>query len=102
MLLDADLAAIYGTTISAFNQAVRRNRDRFPPDFVVQLTDLEEDSLRSQTVILKRGRGQHRKYPPLVFTEHGAVMAAAILNSPRAVQMSIYVVRAFVMKPSLA
>jgi phage regulator Rha-like protein len=96
VLLDEDLAAVYGTTVSAFNQAVRRNLARFPPDFVMQLSDLEEESLRSQFVILKRSRGRHRKYPSLVFTEHGAVMAAAILNSPRAVQMSIYVVRAFI------
>jgi phage regulator Rha-like protein len=68
----------------------------FPPDFVVQLTEAEAASLRSQIATLKTGRGQHRKYTPLAFTEHGAIMAATILNSPRAVEMSVYVVRAFV------
>lgn len=96
VLLDEDLAAVYGTSVKAFNQAVRRNRERFPPDFVMQLTDSEEQSLRSQFVTLKKGRGRHRKHPTVAFTEHGAVMAAAILNSPRAVQMSIFVVRAFI------
>ena len=96
MLLDSDLAALYGVTTKVFNQAVRRNLERFPADFLLQLTEPEGDSLRSQFVTLKRGRGQHRKYMPLAFTEHGAIMAAAILNSSRAVEMSVYVVRAFV------
>jgi hypothetical protein len=96
VLLDEDLAAIYGVTTSALNQAMRRNRGRFPPDFVLELTALEWDSLRSQIVILKSGRGKHRKFLPVAFTEHGAVMAATILNSPQAVQMSILVVRAFI------
>jgi ORF6N domain len=96
VLLDSDLAALYGVTTKVFNQAVRRNVERFPADFLLQLTDLEADSLRSQIVTLKTGRGLHRKYTPLAFTEHGAIMAATILNSPRAVEMSVYVVRAFV------
>jgi hypothetical protein len=96
VLLDEDLAAIYGVTTSALNQAMRRNRGRFPPDFVLELTESEWESLRSQIVILKTGRGRHRKYLPVAFTEHGAVMAATILNSPQAVQMSILVVRAFI------
>lgn len=96
VLLDSDLAALYGVSTKAFNQAVRRNIERFPSDFLLQLTDSEMDSLRSQIVTLKTGRGQHRKYMPLAFTEHGAIMAATILNSPRAVEMSVYVVRAFV------
>ncbi|MGE3667492.1 MAG: ORF6N domain-containing protein, partial [Steroidobacteraceae bacterium] len=69
---------------------------RFPEDFLLRFTNQELTPLRSQFAILKSGRGQHRKYPPLAFTEHGAVMAATILNSPRAVEMSVYVVRAFV------
>jgi ORF6N domain len=96
VLLDSDLATLYGVTTKAFNQAVRRNLQRFPADFLLQLTEAEGDSLRSQFVTLKSGRGQHRKYQPMAFTEHGAIMAATILNSPRAVEMSVYVVRAFV------
>ncbi len=96
VLLDEDLAATYGVTTSALNQAMRRNRGRFPPDFVLELTASEWESLRSQIVILKTGRGRHRKFLPVAFTEHGAVMAATILNSPQAVQMSILVVRAFI------
>jgi hypothetical protein len=96
VLLDEDLAAIYGVTTSALNQAMRRNRGRFPSDFVLELTAPEWESLRSQIVILKTGRGRHRKFLPVAFTEHGAVMAATILNSPQAVQMSILVVRAFI------
>ncbi len=96
VLLDTDLAALYGVKTLRLNEQVRRNSGRFPEDFVFQLTNHEVASLRSQFAILKTGRGQHRKYPPLAFTEHGAVMAATILNSPRAVGMSVYIVRAFV------
>jgi hypothetical protein len=96
VLLDEDLAALYGVSTKVFNQAVRRNLARFPADFLLQLTEAERDSLRSQIVTLKPGRGQHRKYPPMAFTEHGAIMAASVLNSPLAVEMSVHVVRAFV------
>jgi ORF6N domain len=96
VLLDTELAALYGISTKAFNQAVRRNLRRFPADFLFQLNSAEVNALRSQIVTLKRGRGQHAKYLPYAFTEHGAIMAATILNSPRAVEMSIYVVRAFV------
>jgi hypothetical protein len=103
VILDADLAAVYGVEIRTLNQAVKRNEARFPEDFAFRLT-LEEAkelwSLRSQNVILKRG--QHVKYGPLAFTEHGAIMAASILNSPRAVEMSVFVVRAFVHLRDLA
>src|SRR5687767_15934280 len=68
VLLDEDLAAIYGVTTSALNQAMRRNRGRFPPDFVLELTSSEWESLRSQIVILKTGRGRHRKFRPVAFT----------------------------------
>ena len=95
VMLDSDLARIYETKTGALNRAVKRNADRFPSDFVFRLTPRESESLRCQIGTLKLGRGQHRKYLPLVFTEHGAVMAANILNSPRAVQMSVFVVRAF-------
>jgi ATP-dependent Clp protease ATP-binding subunit ClpA len=96
VLLDTELAALYGVATKRFNEQVRRNRKRFPPDFMFQLTAEEISSLRSQIAALKLGRGQHRKYLPYVFTEHGAIMAATILNSSRAVEMSVYVVRAFV------
>jgi hypothetical protein len=99
VLLDSDLARIYGVQTKVFNQAVRRNLAKFPEDFRFQLTRKEEDEvlrLRSQFVTLKPGRGQHRKYLPRVFTEHGAIMAANVLNSPRAVQKSVFVVRVFV------
>jgi hypothetical protein len=96
VLLDAELAVLYGVTTKRFNEQVRRNRERFPADFMFQLTAEEHAGLRSQIATLKPGRGQHRKYLPYAFTEHGAIMAATILNSPRAVEMSVYVVRAFV------
>ena len=96
-MLDSDLARLYGVPTKVFNQTVRRNIDRFPSDFRLQLTDDERANLRSQTVTSKNSRrGQHRKYFPFVYTEHGAIMAATILRSPRAVAMSVYVVRAFV------
>jgi hypothetical protein len=97
VLLDADLAAMYSVTTKRFNEQFKRNLAHFPADFGFQLSDGEAESLRSQFATLKnRGRGQHRKYRPYAFTEHGAIMAAMILNSPRAVEMSVYVVRAFV------
>jgi phage regulator Rha-like protein len=96
VMLDRDLAKIYGVPTKVFNQAVKRNRSRFPEDFMFRLTQGEAKTLQastSRTVTLKRG--QNIKYLPYAFTEHGALMAANILNSPRAVQMSIFVVRAF-------
>ena len=95
-LLDTDLAALYGVTTKRLNQQVRRNIERFPKDFIFTLNDQDLAALRLQIATLKPGRGAHRKYPPMAFTEHGAIMAATVLNSPRAVQMSVYVVRAFV------
>jgi hypothetical protein len=98
VLLDSDLAALYGVTTKAFNQAVRRNLQRFPGDFLIHFSNHELARLRSQIVTSKNspdGRGG-RRHPPVGFTEHGAVMAATILNSPRAVEMSMYMVRAFV------
>jgi len=94
VILDADLAALYGVPVKRLNEQVRRNPDRFPEPFIFQLTASEWDSLRSQFATLKRG--QHRKYRPYVFTEHGAIMAATVLNSPQAIKMSIAVVSAFV------
>jgi len=106
VILDADLAGLYGVPTFRFNEAVKRNLARFPEDFMFRLNKdewTELQSLRSQYAMLKTGRGQHRKYAPLAFTEHGALMAANILNSPRAVSMSLYVIRAFVkMREDLA
>ena len=96
VIIDADLAMLYGVPTKRFNEQVRRNLARFPADFMFQLTEEEWVALRSHFATLKTGRGQHRKYLPYVFTEHGAIMAATLLNSPRAVEVSVYVVRAFV------
>ena len=96
VILDEDLARLYGVTTKRLNQQVRRNIDRFPDDFLFQLTQDEADSLRLQFATLKTGRGQHRKYLPNAFTEHGAFMAATVLNSPQAIEMSVFVVRTFV------
>lgn len=95
VMLDSDLAEIYGVETRVFNQAVKRNLNRFPEDFMFQLTEEEHEVLRSQIVISKTGRGG-RRYLPYVFTEHGAIMAANILNSEKAVTASVQVVRAFV------
>ena len=94
IILDTDLARVYGVPTRQLNQAIKRNLDRFPDDFTFQLEPQEVAALRSQFVISK-GRGG-RRYVPIAFTEHGAIMAANVLNSPRAVQMSVFVVRAFV------
>jgi hypothetical protein len=93
VLLDADLANLYGVTVRRLNEQVRRNRVRFPEDFAFYLNINEITILKSQ--IATSSWGGKRK-PPLAFNEHGAIMAATVLNSPRAVEMSIYVVRAFV------
>lgn len=85
VLLDSDLAALYGVTAKRLNEQVRRNADRFPADFAFQLSEQEVSSLRSHSATLNTGRGKHRKYRPWAFTEHGAIMAASILSSPRAV-----------------
>ena len=76
VILDAELAALYGVETKRFNEQVRRNIERFPQDFMFQLNDQEQAALRSQNATLKTGRGQHRKYAPFAFTEHGAIMAA--------------------------
>lgn len=95
VMLDVDLAKLYRTTTKRLNQQVARNRNRFPADFMFQLTPDEWESLRSQIATSKPGRGG-RRVAPYAFTEHGAIMAANLLNSPRAVHASIQVVRAFV------
>src|SRR6476659_872710 len=106
VMLDRDLAEIYGVPTFRFNEAIKRNRHRFPPDFMFQLTREEFDSLRSQIAMSKpenssqiamskTGRGGRRTLP-FAFTEHGALQAANVLRSKRAVQMSLFVIRAFV------
>jgi hypothetical protein len=102
VILDADLAELYGVTVKQLNQQVKRNPDRFPADFLFTLTKAEHQSLRSQIVTSNVGRGG-RRYLPHAFTEHGAIMAATVLNSKRAIEMSVFVVRAFVrMRDALA
>ena len=96
VMLDVDLAALYGVEVKVLNQAVKRNIERFPADFMFQLTHQEYDSLRSQFVTLKGRRGQHRKYFPYAFTEQGVAMLSSVLRSKRAVQVNIEIMRAFV------
>jgi hypothetical protein len=96
VILDRDLAAIYGVTTGRLNEAVKRNTKRFPEDFMFQLTREEADRSRSQIATLNGRRGHNIKYLPHAFTEHGAIQAANVLNSDRAVEMGVYVVRAFV------
>jgi phage regulator Rha-like protein len=94
VILDVDLAKLYGVRVKRLNQQVTRNQERFPSDFTFQL-NAKEQTLRLQFATSNKGRGG-RRYPPYAFTEHGAIMAATVLNSKRAVQMSVFVVRAFV------
>jgi hypothetical protein len=93
VMLDRDLAALYGVSTKAFNQAIKRNGGRFPTDFIFQLSPEEAEAVRSQNVTASR---RNVRYLPFAFTEHGAIMAATILNSPRAIEASVWVVRAFV------
>jgi len=95
VILDSDLAELYGVPVKRLNEQVRRNQQRFPADFVFQFSVQEHNVLRSQFATSKKGSGG-RRYLPYAFTEHGAIMAATVLNSERAVQMSLFVVRAFV------
>jgi len=95
VIFDSDLAELYGVPVKHLNQQIKRNARRFPPDFLFQLSQKEYENLRSQIVTSSSGHGG-RRYLPLAFTEHGAVMAANVLNSARAIKMSIFVVRAFV------
>jgi len=120
VILDRDLAELYGVSTKALNQAVKRNMQRFPQEFVFRATKEEADALRSQSVTLiepdpnrsqivtlneavpDSRRGKHLKYLPYAFTEHGALMAANVLRSPRAIQMSVVVVQTFVRLSRLA
>ena len=95
VVLDSESARIYGVPTFRFNEAIKRNRNRFPKDFMFQLTREEASTLTSQFAMSKHGRGGRRTLP-YAFTEHGAVMGANVLRSDRAIQMSVFVVRAFV------
>lgn len=96
VMLSTHLAGMYGVEVRALVQAVKRNVERFPEDFMFQLTAEELDSLRSQIVILDAGRGQHSKYLPYAFTQEGVAMLSSVLRSSRAVQVNIGIMRAFV------
>lgn len=96
VMLDANLAELYEVPIKVFNQAVKRNKGRFPTDFMFQLTNEEFAALRSQIVTLETGRGRHRKYLPYAFTEQGVAMLSSVLRSKRAVAVNIEIMRAFV------
>jgi hypothetical protein len=96
VMLDFDLAELYEVETRVLNQAVKRNIERFPADFMFQLDKHEWESLRSQFVILETGRGKHSKYLPLAFTEQGLAMLSGILNSTKAIEVNIAIMRAFV------
>ncbi len=93
VMLDADLAELYGTTTKRLNEQVKRNLERFPADFMFQLTSEEVQAMRSQIATASQ---RNIRYRPNAFTEHGALMAASVLNTPRAIDASLYVIRAFV------
>jgi ORF6N domain len=96
VMLDYDLAILYEIETKVLKQSVRRNIGRFPEDFMFELTDIELNSLRSQFVTLKNGRGQHSKYLPFAFTEQGIAMLSSVINSEKAIKINISIIRAFV------
>lgn len=96
VMLDFDLAELYETQTKRLKEAVRRNSDRFPPDFMFELTQEEYHSLRTQFASLENGRGKYSKFGAFAFTEQGVAMLASIVNSPKAIQVNISIVRAFV------
>ena len=96
VLLDAELAALYGVTTKRLNEQVKRNVARFPEDFLFRLRSDEVEALNRSHFATGSQKHRDPRFPPYAFTEHGAIMAATVLNSPRAVEMSVYVVRAFV------
>jgi hypothetical protein len=102
VILDTDLAELYGVPVKRLNEQIKRNPERFPADFLFTLTHEENEGLRSQNATSSSSHGG-RRYLPYAFTEHGAIMAASVLNSKRAIEMSVFVVRAFVqMRQALA
>jgi len=103
VILDADLARLYGVRTKALDQAVKRNGDRFPRDFLFRPTHLESQTVNRSQTVTRSHKHRSPRLRPFAFTEHGAIMAATILNSPRAVEMSLYVIRAFIkMRAALA
>ncbi|MCM0665428.1 ORF6N domain-containing protein [Flavobacterium tyrosinilyticum] len=95
VMLDGDLALLYGVETKRLNEQVKRNLSRFPDDFMFQLNDNEHNSLRSQIATLKKGRGEHQKYLPFAFTEHGVLMLSSVLKSDKAIQTNIQIMRIF-------
>ncbi|MEI7508797.1 MAG: ORF6N domain-containing protein [Flavobacterium sp.] len=95
VMLDRDLALLYGIETKRLKEQVKRNLSRFPEDFMFELTETEYNFLRSQIATLKKGRGQHQKYLPSVFTEHGVLMLSSVLNSEKAIQTNIQIMRIF-------
>ena len=89
VMIDSDLAELYGVTTKVLNQAVKRNIHKFPEDFMFELTEEEWTTLRSQIVTLKTGRGQHSKYLPFAFTEQGVAMLSSVLNNEKAIEINI-------------
>lgn len=96
VMLASDLAELYQVPTKRLNEAVKRNLSRFPNDFMFKLSPGESKLLRSQFATLEVGRGKHSKYASYAFTEHGVVMLSSVLNSPRAIQMNIFIIRAFI------
>jgi hypothetical protein len=96
VMLDADLAELYGVETKRLKEAVRRNIERFPADFMFELSRAEYNSLRSQFASLEKGRGKYSKFLPFAFTEHGVAMLSGVLNSPRAIETNIAIIRAFI------
>ncbi|SHG51910.1 ORF6N domain-containing protein [Flavobacterium defluvii] len=95
VMMDSDLASLYDVETKRLNEQVKRNLSRFPEDFMFQLTENEYNSLRSQIATLKKGRGEHQKYLPSVFTEHGILMLSSVLKSDKAIQTNIQIMRIF-------
>ena len=96
VMLDFDLAVFYGTDTKRLKEAVRRNIERFPADFMFELTKDEYNALRTQFATLDMGRGKYAKYAPFAFTEHGVAMLSGILNSPKAIEINIAIIRGFI------
>jgi hypothetical protein len=97
VILDSELGTLYGVSTKRLNEQVKRNAERFPEDFLFRLSRAETEAVNRSQIATGSQKHRNPRYPPFAFTEHGAIMAATILNSPLAVEMSVYVVRAFVM-----
>ena len=102
VMLDNDLAELYDVETKRLKEAVRRNIERFPNDFMFELSQEEYNSLRTQNATLENGRGKHSKYRPFAFTEQGVAMLSSVLNTPNAIQMNIQIIRAFLLLRNFA